>query len=90
MSLDTPRKIYNLTSPNPVTNAELSTAIGEAINKPLQLPVPVLPLKLLLGESSQLLLGSQKVLPTHLLAAGFEFKYLDIRSACKDLVSEIL
>jgi len=87
MSLDTPRKVYNLTGPNPVTNAEMSTAIGEAINKPFQLPVPALSLKLLLGESSQLLLGSQKVLPTHLLAAGFEFEYSDIESACRDLVN---
>jgi len=86
MGLSSPRKAYNLTSPKPVTNATLSKTIGKAINKPLQLPVPVLSLKLLIGKGSQLLLGSQKVLPENLLAANFEFEYPEIEETIKSLV----
>jgi uncharacterized protein (TIGR01777 family) len=86
LSVPSPRKAYNLTSPNPVTNAELSKAIGTAISKPIQLPVPALSLKLLIGKGSQLLLGSQKVLPDNLLAANFEFEYPEIKSAVANLV----
>jgi uncharacterized protein (TIGR01777 family) len=88
LSLDAPRETYNLTSPNPVSNEQLSQAIGKALNKPFQIPVPALSLKLLLGEASVLLLGSQKVLPANLEEANFEFKFPSIKSACQDLLGK--
>jgi len=74
---------YNLTSPNPVTNAELTAAVRRAFGKPdfrwLRVPEPVL--RLALGEMSSELLTSARVLPRRLLAAGFEFKYPTIDAA---------
>ena len=87
LSLESPKKSYNLTSPNPVTNKELSDAIGKALNKSFQLPVPSLSLKLLIGEASVLLLGSQKVLPANLNEDGFEFRFAGIDKACEDLLT---
>jgi len=68
---------YNLTAPNPVTNAELTSALLAAVRRPdfswLRVPAPVL--RLGLGEMSSELLTSARVLPKRLLEAGFEFDY---------------
>ena len=73
---------YNLTAPNPVTNAELTAALRHALGKPdfrwLRVPEPVL--RLALGEMSSELLTSARVLPRRLLAAGFEFTYPTIEA----------
>jgi uncharacterized protein len=68
---------YNLTAPNPVTNAELTSALLAAVRRPdfswLRVPAPAL--RLGLGEMSSELLTSARVLPKRLLEAGFEFDY---------------
>ena len=74
---------YNLTAPNPVTNAELTAALHAAFRRPdfgwLRVPAPLL--KLGLGEMSAELLTSARVLPERLLAAGFEFEHATIGAA---------
>src|SRR5580692_11694907 len=74
---------YNLTAPNPVTNAELTSALLAAYRRPdfswLRVPAPVL--KLGLGEMSAELLTSARVLPRRLLEAGFEFDYPIVSAA---------
>ena len=74
---------YNLTAPNPVTNAELTSALLAAYRRPdfswLRVPAPVL--KLGLGEMSAELLTSARVLPKRLLEAGFEFDYPTVSAA---------
>src|SRR5580692_2150101 len=74
---------YNLTAPNPVTNAELTAALHAAFRRPdfpwLRVPAPLL--KLALGEMSAELLTSARVLPERLLAAGFEFEHATVGAA---------
>ena len=74
---------YNLTAPNPVTDAELTAALHAAFRRPdfswLRVPAPLL--KLALGEMSAELLTSARVLPERLLAAGFEFEHATIGAA---------
>ena len=74
---------YNLTAPNPVTNAELTSALLAAFRRPdfswLRVPAPVLELGL--GEMSSELLTSARVLPKRLLEAGFEFDYPTVSAA---------
>ena len=74
---------YNLTAPNPVTDAELTSALHAAFKRPdfRWLRVPSSVIKLTLGEMSSELLSSARVLPTRLLAAGFEFEYPTISAA---------
>jgi len=86
LSLETPRHRYNLTSPQPASNAQLSSTIANLLGKKFQLPIPAIALKFILGEASILLTGSQKVIPANLIAANFEFQYPDINSACNDLL----
>jgi uncharacterized protein len=74
---------YNLTAPNPVTNAELTSALLAAFRRPdfpwLRVPAPVL--KLGLGEMSAELLTSARVLPKRLLDDGFEFDHPTVSAA---------
>ena len=86
--LDTPdaRGAYNLVSPEPTTNAALSRAIAKALDKPLQLPIPALSLRLLMGEAADLLLESQRVIPARLHAHGFAFQYPQIDAAVAQLI----
>jgi uncharacterized protein len=74
---------FNLTAPNPVTNAELTSALHAAFKRPdfRWLRVPASAVRLALGEMSSELLTSARVLPTRLLAAGFEFRYPTIAAA---------
>jgi uncharacterized protein len=74
---------FNLTSPNPVTNAELTAALHAAFKRPdfRWFRVPESVLRLALGEMSSELLTSARVLPRRLLEAGFEFEYPTIGAA---------
>ncbi|MFB2579293.1 TIGR01777 family oxidoreductase [Acinetobacter sp. c2-A9] len=71
-------KVYNLTAPKPVTNAEFTQALGRYVKRPTLMTVPAFTLKLALGEMSTLLLDGQKVLPKQLLDDGFVFLYDEI------------
>ncbi|MGF7184250.1 hypothetical protein GGQ84_000333 [Desulfitispora alkaliphila] len=73
----------NATSPNPVTMGEVSLTLGRVLNRPSWLPVPAFMAKMLMGESAQVVVTGQRVIPQKLLAAGFKFKYSDIQHALK-------
>ncbi len=79
------RGAYNCGAPQPVTNAEFTRALGRAVRRPTVLPMPAAALKLLFGEVSEILLGSQRMLPKRLLAEGFEFHYPDIDAALAEM-----
>ncbi len=71
----------NLTSPNPVTNQEFTSALARALRRPALFPAPAFALKLALGGFSTEILGSKKVLPTALQDAGFTFEFPHIGPA---------
>jgi uncharacterized protein len=78
---------YNATAPTPVTNNEFTRALAQGLKRPALLPVPACLLKMLLGEMSGLVLGSQRVVPERLLAEGFNFQYADLSSALTEVLS---
>jgi uncharacterized protein (TIGR01777 family) len=71
----------NAVAPHPVTNAEFTRALAAALHRPALFPVPAVALKLLLGEMSQVILASQRVVPEAALRAGFRFRYSDVGPA---------
>lgn len=74
----------NLTSPQPVPNAEFTHTLGKVLGRPTLLPFPAFAVKLLLGEmGDELLLAGQKVIPQKLLASGFKFAHPDLESALR-------
>lgn len=78
---------FNLTAPEPVTNAEFTAALAHAVRRPALLTVPSFALRAALGEVSAELLGSARVLPARLRAAGFSFSHPDIAAALGDVLS---
>jgi len=76
----------NLTSPNPATNQEFTAALARALHRPALFPAPSLALKLALGGFSTEVLGSKRILPEKLLAAGFNFDYPHLASALTALI----
>ena len=85
---DTLRGPVNLTAPNPVTNAQLTKALGKALHRPTLLPTPLLPLKVIYGAElvQALLVGGQRVLPRRLETDGFVFTHADIETALQALL----
>jgi len=71
----------NLTAPAPVTNAEFTADLARAVRRPAWLRVPAPLIRAGLGEMSGELLGSKRVVPRRLLAAGFAFRHPDLASA---------
>ena len=81
---DALRGPVNLTAPQPVTNAELTRTLGRLLRRPTLLPLPAFAAKLLLGElAEEGLLASQRVRPTRLLEAGFEFAHPELEGALR-------
>lgn len=74
-------RIYNFTSPTPVSNKQFTKQLGDWLNRPTLMTLPEWLLKLMFGEMATLLIDGQKVLPTTLLDLGFEFKHETIQQA---------
>jgi uncharacterized protein len=88
-SLEEPRATgpVNLVSPNPVTNAQFSRALGRALHRPAVLPVPGLALRTLYGEMAGVLTTGQRVRPSVLLGLGYPFRHPDLEGALKDVLA---
>ncbi|MEY4023584.1 MAG: hypothetical protein RLZ23_545 [Actinomycetota bacterium] len=78
----------NLTSPNPVTNQEFTSALARAMHRPALFPAPAIALKIALGGFSSEILGSKKVIPQVLSDSGFTWDYPHITNALTALVQE--
>jgi len=79
--------VYNATAPNPVTNAELSKALGRALGRPAVMPVPKLAMKARFGsELGEVITGGQRAVPRRALDAGFEFAEPEIEPAFRSLL----
>ena len=77
--------VYNLTAPNPVTNARFGKTIGSVLRRPYWMPVPAFAMRLLFGEMATVVLDGQRVIPRRLLEAGYEFQHPDLNTALQDL-----
>ena len=76
----------NLTAPEPSRNREFTETLGKVLRRPAFFTVPELALKLIFGEMSTILLGSQRVLPETLRHHGYAFRYMALESALRSLL----
>jgi uncharacterized protein (TIGR01777 family) len=81
------RGAVNATAPHPVTNEEFTGRLALELHRPAILPVPGFALKLAFGEMSDMVLASQRVLPTVAKSAGFRFQYPDLQTALGNLLA---
>ena len=78
----------NLTSPNPATNQEFTSALARALRRPAIFPVPSIALRIALGGFSSEILGSKRVVPQKLIDAGFTFDYPHLAPALSALIDQ--
>ena len=71
---------YNLTIPEPCTNAEFTDALARALHRPRLLKAPAAVLRTALGEASGQLLDDVWAVPQRLLDEGYVFAASDVES----------
>jgi uncharacterized protein len=78
----------NATAPNPVHNTDYAHVLGHVLHRPVQLPIPAIGPRLLLGEegASELAEASQRVSSQRLLAAGHRFRHTQLEPALRHLL----
>ncbi|KOU59985.1 epimerase [Streptomyces sp. MMG1533] len=74
---------FNITAPQPLTNREITAAMGRVLHRPTVFTVPAPVLRAVLGEMAGDVLGSQRVLPMRLLESGFTFAFPEIEEAIR-------
>lgn len=78
----------NLGAPQPARNADVTRAVGRALGRPTVVPVPSFALRIVLGEFSSDVTGSQRMIPEVLTASGFDFAHPDVESAARWLAEQ--
>ncbi len=77
---------FNLTAPEPVTNAEFGRTLAWVMRRPYLLPAPAFALRLVLGKMSSMVLEGQRVIPKRLLGSGFQFRFSKLHPALEDIL----
>lgn len=77
---------FNMVSPYPVHNAQFAHSLGRALHRPAIVRAPATAVRLLMGESSVLVLGGQRALPKRLEDTGFTFRWYDLDEALADVL----
>jgi uncharacterized protein (TIGR01777 family) len=79
----------NATAPEPVTNAEFTRSLGEALGRPTPFSVPAAALRLAFGTMAEsTVLASARVLPLQLQRTGYRFIHPEIRGALRHLLTK--
>ncbi len=79
--------VYNSTSPNPLTNKDLTKRMVKALGKKaVVIPAPTAALRLGMGEMADVVLNSNKILPKRLEALGISFQFPTFEEAVIDVV----
>jgi hypothetical protein len=78
--------VFNLTSPNPLTNDEFGKVVGKVMHRPHYFSIPGFAMKLALGEVASMVLEGQRVIPKKLLDLGFQFRFPTLEAALENLL----
>ncbi|TNE74406.1 TIGR01777 family protein [bacterium] len=79
--------VYNCVAPQQITMNQFSSALGTVLNRPSLFKVPEFALGILLGEASEALVASQRVLPKQLIEWGYSFRFSDVKTALEDILN---
>jgi len=80
----------NLGTPNPVTNADFTEALGRALHRPTFLPTPKPAVWAMFGGEAldEVVYAGQRVVPARLQAAGFEWSETQIDAALRRALAD--
>lgn len=80
---------YNVVTPNPVTNEELTMTIARLLHKRLWLPnVPTWALYLIYGELAKYVVTGVRASSEKLVSTGFRFQYPNLEGAAANLLQD--
>jgi len=80
--------VYNITSPEPVTNAVFMDALRKAVKAPIGISLPTWLIQIggkIIGTEPYLILDGRRVVPDRLIDAGFQFQYATINNSLNNL-----
>jgi len=78
----------NMTAPAPLTNRDFAHTLGKVLGRPAVVTVPAFALRIAFGtEGAAMLQSGQRVLPTRLLASGFNFGLPDVEKTLRRLLA---
>ena len=79
--------VVNCTAPNPVAQRDFARTIAEYLQTWIMIMIPGWLLRLMVGEmADEVVITGQRVLPAKALAAGYSYKYSDLKEALGDLL----
>jgi hypothetical protein len=77
----------NMVAPKPARNVEFTKTLASVLERPAIFPAPAFAIKLAAGEMGEtILLGSQRVEPTQLIASGYPFRFIDLRASLENIL----
>lgn len=79
---------YNVTAPQPVSNADFTKVLAGVLRRPAPFAAPAALLNMSMGESASLILEGQRVLPRKLEVAHYRFQFSALREALEDLLDQ--
>jgi uncharacterized protein len=77
----------NGSAAQPVTNRDLSKALGRALHRPAVMPVPRLAMRALYGEMEQIVTTGQRAVPQRPLALGYAYAHADLDEALRSALA---
>ena len=76
-----------MVAPRPVRNAEFAKTLAGVVSRPAIFPLPAFAVKLAFGEmGEELLLASQRVEASKLIASGYPFRYRELRASLESIL----
>jgi len=79
---------YNIVAPEQITNTDFTRALGRKLSRPTLFTVPAFALRMILGEFSEALLASQRVVPKQLDDMGYKWHFKSLEMALYELCGE--
>ena len=81
--------VYNAVAPEKITNSEFMRVLAKEMKRPFFFPkIPALLLRLLMGETSGMILKGSSVSSQKIMATGYKFQYPTLKEAIrKSLIS---
>jgi uncharacterized protein (TIGR01777 family) len=75
----------NAVSPNPITNADFTMALGKVLSRPAKFSIPESIIKLPLGEelANAAILSGTRVIPERLIEMGYKFRFPYLESVLR-------
>jgi len=78
--------VYNGTSPDPLTLRQMAIKIKNTyLPIAVALPVPEFLLRLVMGEMTNMLTNSTRVIPSKAMSHGYEYSFTEVKKAVMDL-----